>query len=70
MLLLTTSLKARGSGNVLEIATKRFPFQGVDLKGVFLLPNFHPHFVAETDIVAEVLKKSIDRNCSIDCHPI
>ncbi len=44
MLFLATSLEARGSGNVLEIATKRFPFQGVDLKGVFFVAQFSSAF--------------------------
>lgn len=40
MLLLATSPGARGGASVLDIATKRFPFQGADLKGSFSLPTF------------------------------
>ena len=44
MLLLATSPGARGGGTVLEIATKRFPFQGADVKGSFSLPTFYENF--------------------------
>lgn len=44
MLLLATSPGARGGASVLDIASKRFPFQGADLKGSFSLPSFHDNF--------------------------
>jgi len=59
MLLLATSPGARGGSNVLEIASKRFPFQGVDLKGTFSLPSFHQNYDAEKGIVDEVLKNQL-----------
>lgn len=44
MLLLATSPGARGGSSVLEIATKRFPFQGAQVKGSFSLPSFNENF--------------------------
>jgi NAD(P)H-dependent FMN reductase len=44
MLLLATSPGARGGATVLDIALKRFPFQGAEVKGSFSLPSFHEHF--------------------------
>jgi chromate reductase len=43
-LLLATSPGARGGSSVLDIATKRFPFQGGDVKGSFSLPSFYDNF--------------------------
>jgi len=40
MLLLATSPGARGGSTVLDIAAKRFPFQGAEVKGTFSLPTF------------------------------
>ena len=51
MLLLATSPGARGGGTVLEIATKRFPFQGADVKGSFSLPAFYENFDAVNGII-------------------
>ena len=50
MLLLATSPGARGGSSVLDIATKRFPFQGGIVKGSFSLPNFNNNFDAEKGI--------------------
>ncbi|MEY2629782.1 MAG: hypothetical protein RLZZ469_678 [Bacteroidota bacterium] len=44
MLLLATSPGARDGASVLDIATKRFPFQGAELKGSFSLPSFYDNF--------------------------
>ena len=44
MLLLATSPGARGGSSVLEIASKRFPFQGGIVKGSFSLPSFYENF--------------------------
>ena len=44
MLLLATSPGARGGASVLDIATKRFPFQGAEVKGSFSLPSFYDNF--------------------------
>lgn len=47
MLLLATSPGARGGNSVLEIANKRFPFQGGVVKGSFSLPSFNDNFDSE-----------------------
>ena len=44
MLLLATSPGIRGGSSVLEIANKRFPFQGGIVKGSFSLPSFNDNF--------------------------
>lgn len=54
MLLLATSPGARGGSSVLDIATKRFPFQGGDVKGSFSLPSFHENFKEEKIINEEL----------------
>lgn len=59
MLLLATSPGARGGSSVLEIANKRFPFQGGLVKGSFSLPNFNDNFDAEKGIVNEDLKSDL-----------
>lgn len=56
MLLLATSPGVRGGSSVLEIATKRFPFQGGIVKGSFSLPSFGENFDAEKGITNEELK--------------
>ena len=59
MLLLATSPGARGGGTVLEIATKRFPFQGADVKGSFSLPTFYENFDAVNGIINLELKNQL-----------
>jgi NAD(P)H-dependent FMN reductase len=59
MLLLATSPGARGGSTVLEIATKRFPFQGADLKGSFSLPNFNENFDSVKGIINPELKNKL-----------
>jgi chromate reductase, NAD(P)H dehydrogenase (quinone) len=59
MLLLATSPGARGGSSVLEIANKRFPFQGAVVKGSFSLPSFNDNFDAEKGITNEDLKKEL-----------
>jgi NAD(P)H-dependent FMN reductase len=59
MLLLATSPGARGGGNVLEIATKRFPFQGAEVKGSFSLPTFYENFDVANGIVNPELKNQL-----------
>lgn len=44
MLLLATSPGARGGASVLDIASKRFPFQGAEVKASFSLPSFNDNF--------------------------
>ena len=59
MLLIATSPGARGGSSVLEIANKRFPFQGGIVKGSFSLPNFNDNFDAEKGITNSDLKKQL-----------
>ena len=59
MLLLATSPGARGGSSVLEIANKRFPFQGGIVKGRFSLPSFYENFDAEKGITNEELKNEL-----------
>ena len=59
MLLLATSPGARGGATVLDIATKRFPFQGADLKGSFSLPTFYENFDTVNGIINPELKKQL-----------
>lgn len=59
MLLLATSPGARGGSSVLEIANKRFPFQGAVVKGSFSLPSFNDNFNSEFGITNDDLKKQL-----------
>ena len=59
MLLLATSPGARGGSSVLDIATKRFPFQGGIVKGSFSLPSFNDNFDAEKGITNDELKNQL-----------
>jgi len=59
MLLLATSPGARGGATVLEIASKRFPFQGADIKGSFSLPSFYENFDTVNGIINPELKKQL-----------
>jgi chromate reductase len=59
MLLLATSPGVRGGSSVLEIATKRFPFQGGIVKGSFSLPSFNDNFDTEKGITNEDMKKQL-----------
>ena len=59
ILLLATSPGARGGSSVLEIATKRFPFQGADVKGSFSLPTFYENFDAVNGIINPELKNQL-----------
>jgi len=51
MLLLASSPGARGGASVLEIASKRFPFQGAEVKGIFSLPTFYENFDAVNGLI-------------------
>ena len=59
MLLLATSPGARGGGTVLGIASKRFPFQGGDVKGSFSLPTIYENFDAVNGIINLELKNQL-----------
>lgn len=58
-LLLATSPGARGGSSVLEIATKRFPFQGGIVLNSFSLPSFYENFDIEKGITNEEFKKQL-----------
>ena len=59
MLLLATSPGARGGSTVLEIAEKRFPFQGAEVKGSFSLPTFYENFDAVNGIINPEIKNQL-----------
>lgn len=59
MLLLATSPGARGGSSVLEIATKRFPFQGAEVKGSFSLPTFFENFDAVNGVINPEYKNQL-----------
>ncbi len=59
MLLLATSPGARGGSTVLDIASKRFPFQGADVKGCFSLPTFYENFDSVNGIINLELKNQL-----------
>lgn len=59
LLLLATSPGTRGGASVLDIATKRFPFQGADVKGSFSLPTFYENFDAVHGIINPELKNQL-----------
>ena len=53
MFLMATSDGGRGGASVLEIAEKRFPFDGAEVIVIFSLPKFSEYFDAEKGIVNE-----------------
>ena len=59
MLLLATSPGARGGSSVLEIANKRFPFQGGIVKGRFSLPSFFENFDVVNGIIHPEYKNQL-----------
>lgn len=59
MLLLATSPGARGGSSVLEIANKRFPFQGGIVKGSFSLPSFNENFDVVNGIIHQEYKNQL-----------
>lgn len=59
MLLMATSPGARGGSSVLDIATKRFPFQGGIVKGTFSLPTFYENFDAVHGIINPEFKNQL-----------
>ena len=59
MLLLATSPGARGGSSVLEIASKRFPFQGGIVKGSFSLPSFFENFDVVNGIIHPEYKNQL-----------
>lgn len=62
MLLMATSDGARGGKSVLEIAEKRFPFDGAEIKAVFSLPKFSENFDLEKkEISNPELKEALQK---------
>ena len=59
MLLLATSPGARGGSSVLDIATKRFPFQGGIVKVSFSLPSFYENFDVVNGIIHPEYKNQL-----------
>lgn len=55
MLLLSTSPGGRGGSSVMEIATKRFPFNGGNVISTFSLPGYHKNFSPENGVLDEEL---------------
>jgi chromate reductase len=63
MFLMATSDGGRGGASVLEIAEKRFPYDGAEVLEIFSLPRFSEFFDAEKGIIngeklAELKEKS------------
>ena len=56
---MATATGARGGATVLEIASKRFPFQGADINGTFSLPTFQENFDAVNGIINPELKNKL-----------
>ena len=59
MLLLATSPGARGGSSVLEIASKRFPFQGGIVKGSFFFFFFYENFDVINGIIHPEYKNQL-----------
>lgn len=53
MFLMATSDGGRGGASVLEIAEKRFPYDGAEVLEVFSLPKFSEYFNVEKGIINE-----------------
>ena len=56
--LMATATGPRGGATVLEIAKNRFPHQGANVVGTFILPSFNTNF-QENEIVNEDLKNEL-----------
>ena len=59
MFLMATSPGKRGGASVLEIASKRFPFDGAQVLDTFSLPFFYEFFEAEKGIIDEEKSKEL-----------
>ena len=57
-LLMATATGPRGGATVLEIAKNRFPHQGANVVGTFVLPSFNTNF-QENEIVNDELKAEL-----------
>lgn len=58
--LLATSQGARGGQSVLEIATKRVPFDGADVLETFSLPEFNNNFEEGKGIITPLLRSQLE----------
>ncbi len=56
--LMSTATGPRGGATVLEIAKNRFPHQGANVVGSFILPSFNANFL-ENEIVNDELKTEL-----------
>lgn len=59
ILLMSTSPGPRGGASVLEIAKKRFPFNGGVILETFSLPSFNDNFSQESGIINELLMQEL-----------
>ncbi len=59
MFLMATSPGKRGGASVLEIASKRFPFDGAQVLDTFSLPFFYEFFEAEKGIIDDEKSKEL-----------
>lgn len=59
MFLMATSPGKRGGASVLEIASKRFPFDGAKILDTFSLPFFYEFFEAEKGIIDDEKSKEL-----------
>ena len=65
MFLMATSNGKRGGSSVLEIVTKRFPFNGGEVVGAFSLPSFKENFSTEQGIIHEGLRASFAEQLAV-----
>lgn len=57
---MATSNGARGGSSVLDIATKRMPFNGGNVIDTFSLPSFGDNFDPENGIINENFKTELE----------
>lgn len=65
MFLMATSTGRRGGASVLEIVTKRFPYNGGEVVTTFSLPLFKENFSAEKGIINEELRASFYEHLAV-----
>ncbi len=65
MFLLATSPGGRGGASVLEIASKRFPFNGGKVEATFSLPFFQKNFNESQGITDEELKNNFQEQLAL-----
>ena len=62
---MATSPGRRGGASVLEIAAKRFPFNGGKVVANFSLPSFKENFSEDKGIVNEALSEGFREQLSV-----